>query len=139
MGGGGELLGHLGVHRDHELSLLRHLGIALLDLVGDPVLEWLTRHGSYNVDQPLLWRLGQVNRVWQVVEDARVVVDLLHDLLNRQALVLRDMEMLNLVILDVAFLLVQHVLQEVNCDVVWTKERVRRQARNHLPYGGKYT
>jgi len=125
VGGGGKLLGHFGVHRDHELSFLRHLGIALFDLVGDPVLELLAGHCSHNVDDPLLWRLGQVNWVGQVLDYVRVVLNLFHDLLDGQALVLGDMEVLDLVVLNVALLLVEHVLQEVNGDVVWRKRRVR--------------
>ena len=39
VGAGGELGRHLGVHGDHDLLLLRHDGISILDLLLNPFLE----------------------------------------------------------------------------------------------------
>ena len=118
MRGVDELLGHLWVHRDHQLSLLGHQGVALLDLLSHPLLEWCAKHGCNDVDEPLLGRLWEVDLIGQVVGDIRVVVEEHHDLLQRQVLVLRHVEVLDAVVLEVPLLLVQDVLQEVDRDIV---------------------
>ena len=118
MGGAAEVLRHFRVHGDHEFTLLRHQSIAFLDLLAYPVLKRRADHGSYDVHDPLLGRLGQVNLVRQVVCHDWVVVDELHDLLQRQVLVLRHAEVHNAVVLQVALLLVHNVLEEVDGDVV---------------------
>ena len=118
----GELLGHHRVHGDHHVSLLRHVGVALLHLLANPLLERLIDHGGADVDDPLLRRLGYILIIGEEVFDLWHVSDELQDLLDGERLVLRHVEVLDLVVEQVLLLLVQDVLKEVDGRVVYTKE-----------------
>ena len=93
-----ELAGHDRVHGDHHVALLRHQLVAVLDLLADPGLEGPVDDGGADVDDPLLRRLRQVLVVGQVRLDVGDVGDELEDLLDAQALVLRHVEVLDLVV-----------------------------------------
>ena len=84
-----EDLGDLRVHLDHEVVLHGHLGVAGLDLLLDPLGEWLADHRGDDVADPLLRRLGQLNLLLrQILEDMRVVVGHEpHDLLDAEAFI----------------------------------------------------
>ena len=75
VGGAEEVLRHLRIHGDHEFTFLRHQSIAFLDLLANPVLERCADHGSYDVHDPLLRCLRQVNLVRQVVCHDWIVVE----------------------------------------------------------------
>ena len=114
---------HLWVEGDHHLSLLGHLGVPLLDLLGHPVSECITDDRGTDVHNPLLRRLRQVNIIRQVVGNVGQVADEDHDLLDGEVLILRHVHVLDAVVLQVGLLLVADVLQEIDRDVVY-KERV---------------
>ena len=118
MGGVVEHLSHFRVHADHELSLLNCLSVSVLHLHTDPSLEGFADDSCTHIHNPLLGYLHQVRIVRQVVSNVRQVGDVLKDLLHRQTLVLRDVEVDNVVVLQVALLPVQHVLEEVHGHVV---------------------
>ena len=94
----GKLRGHHWVHADHDLFLFGHDGIALLDLLGDPLLEVLAHDGGADVQDPLLRDLRQVGLVGQVQVDLRVLTYEGEDLLERQVLVLRHVDVLDRVV-----------------------------------------
>ena len=118
VGGRAELGGHLWVDVDHDLLLLGHLGVALLDLVDHPGLERLADHGGADVDDPLLRRLRQVWVVGHVGGDVGVLHGELGDILEVEALVLRHVDRLHLVFRHVSLLPREDVLEEVDRDVV---------------------
>ena len=93
-----ELLRHDRIHGDHHVALLGHQLVPVLDLLTHPGLEGLVDDGSADVDDPLLRRLRQVLVVGQVRLDVGDVGDELEDLLDAQALVLRHVEVLDLVV-----------------------------------------
>ena len=72
MGAGPELSGHGGVHRNHDLTLLGHEGVALLLLVQDPLFERLPDHGLTDIDNPLLRHLIKVRVIREVLLDHRM-------------------------------------------------------------------
>ena len=109
--------GHLRVHGDHHLLLVGHLSVPVLDLLLDPGLERCANDGSADVDDPLLGRLRQVRRVRQVQLDVRLGADELADALEREVLVLRAVERLDLVVLQLPLPAVHEVFQEVNGDI----------------------
>ena len=137
VGAGSELLSHDGVHGDHHVALLRHQGVAVFDLLADPSLEWLVDDGSTDVHDPLLRRLRQVLVVGEEGLDIGIVGDELEDLLDGEALVLRHVEVLDLVVEQVPLLLVQDVFQEVYRGVVCTKLGMSIMDELDLPYGGR--
>ena len=118
MGGGLELGRHLGIHGDHDLLLLAHQCIPLLHLLRDPGLELFTENSRDDVDQPLLWDFRHVDLVGEVHEHVGLVDDELEDLLDGEVLVLRHVEGLHLVVVDVCLPPGQDVLEEVDGDVV---------------------
>ena len=126
MGAGSELLSHDGIHGDHHVALLRHQGVAVFDMLADPSLEWLVDDGSTDVHEPLLRRLRQVLVVGEEGLDIGIVGDELEHLLDGEALVLRHVEVLDLVVQQVPLLLIQDVLQEVDGHVICMK-RARGQ------------
>ena len=139
VGGRAELGGHLWVDVDHDLLLLGHLGVALLDLVDHPGLERLADHGGADVDDPLLGRLRQVRVIRHVGGDVGVLHGELGDILEVEALVLRHVDRLDRPILHVRLLAGGDVLQKVDRGVVWSMEKVSRSGGKHLPNGGSYT
>ena len=82
MSAGGELFRHHRVHGDHDLLLLSHQGVALLDLFRDPILEVRADHASADVDDPLLRHLLEVRHVGQVEVDFRLGAGELQDFLQ---------------------------------------------------------
>ena len=116
-----ELGGHRRIDRDHDLLLVVHGGVAVLNLVGDPVTERLPDHRGADVDNKLFRRLRDVRLVRQVVRDVRIQVGKCGDVLQRQVLVRRHEQELDLVVAQVLFLRADDVLQEVNRDVVCSK------------------
>ena len=114
MSAGIELGGHHGIHLDHDVLLLGHEGVALLHLVDDPGLERLADHGGADVDDPLLGRLRQVRLVGHVCGDVLVLLAELADVLQREILVLRHIQSLNIRVGHVRLLPGDYVLQEVD-------------------------
>ena len=104
VGAGGELGRHLGVHGDHDLLLLGHDGVPILDLFLDPLLEAGTDDGRAHVHDPLLRDLLDVGLVRQVVVDLRLRAGEGEDVLQAQAFVLWNMNILDLVVVDPALL-----------------------------------
>ena len=48
------------IHCDHQLFLLCHSSIPIIDLLGDPLTEGVTNDSSANVNNPLLRDLRDV-------------------------------------------------------------------------------
>jgi len=109
---------HLWVEGDHHLSLLGHLGVPLLDLLGHPVSECITDDRGTDVHNPLLRRLRQVNVIRQVAGNVGQVADEDHNFFDREILILRHVQVLDVVVLQVGLVLVADVLQEIYRDVV---------------------
>ena len=89
-----EGLGDLRVELNHQVSLVRKLFVSLLDRLGDPLPERLPDHRVDHIDDPLPWQLSHVALVGQVRGDLLVQLELLEDVLNREAGVERDMKVL---------------------------------------------
>ena len=118
MRGGLELRQHGWVHSNHQLFLLRHLGVAFLLLLCDPISEGLAYDSGTHVDDPLLGDLLQVWIIRQVVVDVVVVADELHDPLHREVLVLGQEHGLNVGVEDLPFLLAHEVFEKIDRGVV---------------------
>ena len=88
------------VHRDHEVALLRHLGVPLLDLLLDPRRESVAEDGVRHVDEPLLGQPCDLALVRVVDVGVRELSDELLQSLHLQRLVLRHLEVLRLVVLE---------------------------------------
>ena len=124
MAAGLELGGHLRVHRDHDLLLLGHDGVAILHLIADPVPERLAHNGSADINDPLLGHLPQVRVVREVHGDPRLFVDEVQDLLERQVLVLRHVQRLDRFVVQVSLLATKDVFEKVDGDVVCKKDTI---------------
>ena len=121
MGAGLELGRHLWVHRDHDLLLFSHQRIPFFDLSIDPFLEVSSDHGGADVHDPLLRHLREVGLIREVEIDCRLVTDELHHALEGQVLVLRHVDVLDLVVVQVRLPPRQDIFQEVDGRVVWMK------------------
>ena len=136
MGGVVELLSHVRVHADHQLAFLDYLSVTVLHLFTDPALEGLTDDSCTDVEDPLLGHFHQVRIVGDVISNVREVDNELEDLLHGQALVLWYVEVDYVIVLQVALLPVQDVLEEVHGDVVCEKLDMSEERADDLPYGG---
>ena len=91
LGGGLEGLEDLRVHLDVQVLLDGDLLIPLLDPVLHPTGEHALQHRGADVANPILGDLADLLRVGEVVVDIMVVVlEEGGDIINGQALVLRD-------------------------------------------------
>ena len=91
---------HLRVELDHEVALLGHAGVALLDLLLDPVGEEVVEDGVRHVHEPLLGQLRDLALVRVVDEGVGVVADELLQPLDLQGFVLRHLQVPALVRLE---------------------------------------
>ena len=82
------------------------------------MLKVLTDDSSDHVDQPLLGHFRQVNVVRQISVNLVLVSDVLENLLNREVLVLRYVQRLDVVVVDIALAPRQDVLQEEDGDIL---------------------
>ena len=121
MGRSLELGSHLRIDRDHHLLFLAHQDVAFLDLVSHPVSELVAKNDGADVDDPLLWNLWQVEIVRQEVRYVGLVAHEVQDALQREIVVLRNEQRLNLVVPDVALLPGHDILDEVDRGVVCCK------------------
>ena len=122
MGGGLELGHHIRVHRDHYLLLIIHQVVAFLNLLVDPFPELISNHRGADVHQPLLGNFWQVDVIWQVVEDHRLVGQIKKDLFHRKILVLWYIESLNPLVLDSSLSSSGDILEEIDGDIVYSKK-----------------
>jgi len=102
-------------------------------LFTDPLLERLADDRRTDVDYPLFGSLRYVLIVRKEVSDVGNVGDELQDLLDGERLILRHVEVLNLIIQEVSLLLVQDVFDEVDGGVVCSKRAVSDRERLDLP------
>lgn len=121
-----ELSQHCWVHRDHDLVLVGHVGVALLHLLCDPILEGLSDHSSQDIHDPLLGHLRQVHLIRQVVDDTGILSREFKDPLEAQVLVLGHEDGLDVVTGDVSLFAVDDVLQEVHVHVVCKNKIVQK-------------
>ena len=121
MCGGLKLGSQLGIHVDHDLFLLRHQGVSLLNLLCDPISEVLANHRGTYIDYPLFWNLWNVNLVRHVGFNLRNTSNIIKDLLEREVLVLRHVQCLHRVVRHIGLLAADQVLQEVDRDVFCNK------------------
>ena len=133
MGAGFELARHVRIHCDVHFALLCHCLVPLFFAVLDPLSELRAHDGSADVDDPLLRHLGQVGLVGEVVEDAGLVAGEVEDLGQGQVLVLRDVDGLDLVVLQVELLPITEILEEVNGHIIYRNKRIRYRCSAILP------
>ena len=91
----------LWIHSDHHVFLLLDLLVSLGHLILHPRLEVIFHHGVDDVANPGLGSLVQFLVVGQKLVDLRVVRAELPDLLQRQLIILRNLDEAHLVALDV--------------------------------------
>ena len=100
------------VEVDHQVLLLGQLRIAGLDLGEDPVAEAVSEQGVGDVDDPLLRDLQQFLLDRHVLLEFLVIAHARHDVLQRQAFILRKVQVVDRRTLDVLLLAGYEVLQE---------------------------
>ena len=105
-----ELGSHSRIHLDHDLLLLSHQGVPFFNLLRDPCPEVITNHGSTNIHNPLFGNLREVLWIWEVIGDLRPCADEVGDTLERQILILRNVDGLDLRVVEICLLGAQNVL-----------------------------
>lgn len=104
MGRNLELGCHLRIHSNHLIRLDSSICISFLDLGSHPISEWLTDHGGAHIDEPLLRSSRDVGIVRQVVLDVGLLASECSDVLDGQVLILRNVDALDLAVLEPLFL-----------------------------------
>jgi len=113
----------LRVDVDELVVLEEQVLVALVDLLSDPVGEDDAEQGVADVGDPLLGQLRDLLRDRQVVAHEVVRRDEGRDLVDRERLVLRDGDPLDVLALDALLPPGHEVLQEVDCDLLCVDER----------------
>ena len=114
-----ELGCHFGIHLDHHVPLFSHGFVPFLLAVVNPISELDTNDSCTDINDPLLWDLWQIRFIGQVVEDSWVVAGKVHDVIERQVLVLWYMQSLDGIVLEAQLLPVADISQKVNGDVLF--------------------
>ena len=109
-----ELGCHFRIHFNHHVPLFCHGLVPFLLTVVNPISEFDTNDCCTDINDPLLWDLWQIRFIGQVVEDSWVVAGKVHDVVERQVLVLWYMQSLDLVVLEAKLLPVTDIPQKVN-------------------------
>ena len=100
-GRGEEGVGHGCIHSDHVALLLGDRLVPLRDHALDPVEEGLLDDCGDHVADPLLGHLLDLLRVGEVIVDVLVaLVEVFADVLEREALVLRDRDVADVLAQD---------------------------------------
>ena len=139
MSAGIELGFHHRIYVDHHVPLVRHLVVALLDLVIDPVLEGLPGDGRDHVHHPLLRSMLHVRDIGQIVGNLRVLFGPLQDLLDGQVLVLWNVQGLDIVNMNPLLLSAYDRFEEVDRDILYRSKDSNGIKVVDIPYGGRYT
>ena len=110
----GEAAEDLGVDVDAQLLLVHQPLVARLEDAPGPVRERLPHQRVRQVDEPLPRQLPMLIRLGQVGETSLVALNLLKDVLDAEALVLWQRQVLNPVVVDEALAAADDALQEVD-------------------------
>ena len=75
--------------------------VSLLDLSRDPVSEWLANYGGSHVAYPLFWKtLDLLMFLREVLEAYWVIIEKGQDIFDRECLILRHINLLDLLLFD---------------------------------------
>ena len=110
----GEAAEYLGVYVDAQFLLIKQPLVARLDDGPGPVCKRLPHQRVSQVDKPLPWQLPMLIRLGQVVETSLVALNLLKDVLDAEALVLWQRQVLSAVIADETLAAADDALQKVD-------------------------
>ena len=89
------------IHSDYVALLLGDRLVSLFDHTLDPIDEWILDDRSDHVADPLLGDLLDLLRVGQVIIDVLIaLVEVFADVLEREALVLRDRDVADVLAQD---------------------------------------
>ena len=110
----GEAAEYLGVYVDAQFLLIKQPLVARLDDGPGPVCKRLPHQRVIQVDKPLPWQLTMLIRLRQIVKASLVALSLLKDILDAEALVLWQRQVLNLVVVDETLAATDDALQEVD-------------------------
>ena len=128
-----ELGRHLRVHLDHHIPLFCHRLVPLFFAIFDPISEFDTNDGRTDVNYPLLWDLWQIRLVGEEVKDSGMVAREVHDVVQGQVLILRDVQSLDSIILQAQFLPIADISEKINGDVLYRRGEVRERLCRDLP------
>ena len=87
-----EDLEDLRIHEDLLCFLALGMLIPSFDKVMDPLFEVIAQESVEHVDQPLSWDLVQFSSVRKILVELWFFTELLHHLLDRERLIMRDVE-----------------------------------------------
>ena len=81
------------IELDHEVPIIHDFGVSGLYLASHPVFEGVTDKGVGYINEPLLWYLFDLNRIWDVVKDNWVLITPLQDVDDGEPFILRYRKM----------------------------------------------
>ena len=110
----GEAAEYLGINVDAQFLLVKQPLVARLYDGPGPICKRLPHQRVSQVNKPLPWQLPMLIRLRQVVETSLVALNLLKDVLDTEALVLWQRQVLNPVIADETLAATDNALQKVD-------------------------
>ena len=90
---------NLRIHLHHDVFLIGHFSVPLLNPLFDPSVEWLAYHSVCDVGYILSRILQQLPLDGEPDHDLIVVLRIIYDVVNGQPLELRDCDVLDLLAL----------------------------------------
>ena len=103
----------LGVHGDHQVAILDHLLVSLLDLGHHPVGEVIPDQGVGHVDDPLFRELDELSFDGHVIHEVSSITSFGENFITVKSIILRHSQMLNIGGLDVLFLSADEIFKEI--------------------------
>ena len=112
--GGFEHGGYLWIHIDGQPFLHDELLISLVHHLRDPGHKDVLQNGGADICNPLLWHLGDLARIWEVVANLLVWSHKIRDVLDSEVFVLWDGDVPYVFPVDLLLLSADEIFQEVD-------------------------
>jgi len=94
-------LGNLRIDFDVKVSILSNLFISDFDTLVNPLSKLVSCHCIHHINEPLLWQFWDLLSNRESCHDLRHLGGSCQDIFRRESFILRNMEVLNLITLDV--------------------------------------
>ena len=96
-----ESFGNFWIEFDDQVAIFSNRVVTDFDALAHPVLEWFLHYGVCDIRYPLLRKTSDISLIWKVMCYFRTFLAFFEDVVDRQTLVLRNEDGLNVFRFDI--------------------------------------